>query len=40
LLKENPLVRCVLVEEHQATVGFEDDVELADDADQTQGDIE
>jgi len=40
LLEQNPFVRGVLVEQHQTAVGFEDDVKLADDADQPQRDIE
>jgi len=33
-------VRRVLVEQHQPTVGFEDDVKARDDADETKGDFE
>ena len=40
LLEQNPLVRRVLVQQHQAAVGFEHDVELADHADQAQRDVE
>jgi hypothetical protein len=38
LLEENPLVRGVLIEQNQAAIGFENDVEFSDDADQAEGD--
>ena len=40
LLEQNPLVRRVLVEQHQSAVGFQHDIEFADDADEPQRDVE
>jgi hypothetical protein len=40
LLEEDSLVGCVLVEQHQAAVGFKHDVEPRDDADEAQRDFE
>ena len=40
LLKQNPLVRGMLVQENQAAVGLQYDVEFADHADEAEGDVE
>ena len=40
LLEEDALVGGVLVEQDQAAVGFEDNVEFTDDADETEGDVQ
>lgn len=40
LFEEDPFVGGVLVEEDQAAIGFEDDVESADDTDEAEGDGE
>ena len=39
LFKQDPLVCRVLVKQHQATVGFEDNIKSADDADQPERDV-
>ena len=36
LLKKNSLMRGVLIEQHQSAIGFQNDVKLADDSDQSQ----
>jgi hypothetical protein len=40
LFKQNPLVRRVLIEQHQSAIGFEHGVKPADDADETERDAE
>jgi hypothetical protein len=40
LFEQNALMGGVLVEQDHAAIGFEDDVEFADDSHETQGDVE
>ena len=39
LLEQNPLVRRMLVEQHQSAVGFQHHIKFADHADEAEGDV-